>query len=75
MDPQWLSVNEIATYLRVSRDTVYKWIAHKYLPAHKVGKFWRFRTAEVDDWIRTSCATDRSAEEELGELHPKDGGV
>jgi excisionase family DNA binding protein len=38
MEERWLSVEEIATHLGVSRDTVYKWIKRKHLPAHKVGK-------------------------------------
>ena len=58
MDERWLSVDEIATYLGVSRDTVYKWISRKRLPAHKVGKLWKFSTREVDDWVRSGGATD-----------------
>ncbi len=50
-DERWLSVDEIAVYLGVKRDTVYKWINRKYLPAHKVGRLWKFRKREVDDWV------------------------
>ena len=56
MDERWLSVNEIATYLGVSRDTVYKWILRKHLPAHKVGKLWKFNMKEVDEWVRSGGA-------------------
>jgi excisionase family DNA binding protein len=35
IDDRWLSVDEIATYLGIKRDTVYKWIDRKSLPAHK----------------------------------------
>ncbi len=34
---RWLSVDEIANYLGVKRDTVYKWIERKHMPGHKVG--------------------------------------
>ena len=34
---RWLSVDEIAEYLGIKRDTVYKWIERKKMPAHKVG--------------------------------------
>jgi excisionase family DNA binding protein len=40
---RWLSVAEIAAYLRAKRDTVYKWIEHKAMPAHEVGRLWTFR--------------------------------
>ena len=52
MEERWLSVEEIATHLGISRDTVYKWIVRKRLPAHKVGKLWKFSTKEVDEWVR-----------------------
>jgi excisionase family DNA binding protein len=51
MDDKWLSVEEIADHLGVKRDTVYKWISRKQLPGHKVGRLWKFRKNEVDDWI------------------------
>jgi excisionase family DNA binding protein len=50
---RWLSVEEITVHLGVARDTVYRWIDHKGLPAHRMGKLWRFKTSEVDDWVRS----------------------
>lgn len=35
---RWLFVEEIAVYLGVNRDTIYKWIDRKQMPAHKLGK-------------------------------------
>jgi excisionase family DNA binding protein len=75
MEVRWLSADEIAVYLRVSRDTVYKWVVRKQLPGHKVGKLWRFQTEEVDDWIKAGSATDRVVEKENDEPHSKDGGA
>jgi excisionase family DNA binding protein len=51
MEERWLSVDEIAQHLGVRRDTVYKWISRKRLPGHKVGRLWKFRKSEVDDWV------------------------
>ena len=47
----WVSLDEIAGHLGVSRDTVYRWIENKGMPAHKVGSLWKFRLSEVDKWI------------------------
>jgi excisionase family DNA binding protein len=52
IEDRWLSVHEIADYLGVRPDTVYKWIPRKNMPAHKVGRLWKFRKEEVDQWIR-----------------------
>ncbi len=56
IDDRWLNVDEIAEYLGVSRDTVYSWIADRSMPAHKVGRFWKFKRAEVDEWVRAGNA-------------------
>jgi excisionase family DNA binding protein len=50
---RWLSVEEIVGHLGVVRDTVYRWIDQKGLPAHRVGKLWKFKVSEVDDWVRS----------------------
>jgi excisionase family DNA binding protein len=60
MADRWLSVEEMAEYLGVSRDTVYAWIAKKDMPAHKVGRFWKFKTEEVDEWVRSGKASGES---------------
>lgn len=59
---RWLSVDEIATYLGIKRDTIYKWIDRKNLPAHKVGSLWKFRKEEIDEWIRSGQAARDSNE-------------
>ncbi|MCK4825768.1 helix-turn-helix domain-containing protein [bacterium] len=51
MDDRWLSVDEIASHLGVSKDTVYRWIDTRAMPAHKVGRLWKFRKDEVDTWV------------------------
>jgi excisionase family DNA binding protein len=53
---RWLSVDEIGRYLGVKRDTIYKWIERKNMPAHKVGTLWKFRKEEIDNWVRDGKA-------------------
>jgi excisionase family DNA binding protein len=55
-EDRWLSVEEIADYLGIKRDTVYKWIDRKKMPAHKMGSLWKFKRDEVDDWVRSGEA-------------------
>ncbi|MDD4414730.1 MAG: helix-turn-helix domain-containing protein [Oscillospiraceae bacterium] len=55
---RWYSMNEIAVHLGISRDTVLNWINDKKMPAHKVGRLWKFKVSEVDEWIRTGGATE-----------------
>lgn len=55
---QWVTVERVAVHLNVKPDTIYKWVERKKLPAHKLGRLWRFRTSEVDEWIK-SGGSDR----------------
>jgi len=56
MHDRWLSLAEIAVYLGVSKDSVYRWLELRHMPAHKVGRQWKFKTAEVDAWVRSGKA-------------------
>ena len=53
MEDRWFSVDEIAAYLGIKRDTVYRWIAEKRMPAHRMGRLWKLRREEVDEWVRS----------------------
>lgn len=67
MSDRWLSVEEIADHLGVSKDTVYAWISKKSMPAHRVGRLWKFQKAEVDQWVKAGGASD-DPESEHGRL-------
>jgi excisionase family DNA binding protein len=52
----WLSADDIAAHLGVTKDTVYTWIAEKFMPAHKISRLWKFQASEVDEWVRRGGA-------------------
>jgi excisionase family DNA binding protein len=56
MDDRWLSIPEICKYLGVSNDTVYKWIDKHDMPAHRMGRLWKFKKDEVDEWVKAGGA-------------------
>lgn len=61
-DERWLSVEEISQYLGVKRDTIYKWLENRRMPAHKVGRLWKFQKKEIDAWIRSGGANQTKME-------------
>ncbi|MCA9632777.1 MAG: helix-turn-helix domain-containing protein [Myxococcales bacterium] len=58
MSERWVSVSEVAEHLGVARDTVYRWIEAKALPAYRVGRHWKFKLDDVDRWVREGGAGD-----------------
>lgn len=50
---KWSSLEEIAAYLGVAKDTIRNWIKKTDIPAHKIGRQWKFKLSEVDEWIKS----------------------
>ena len=59
----WVSLEEIAQHLAVSQDTVHRWIRRRGLPAHQVGRIWRFKVSQVDEWVQMGNAQAKDSEE------------
>lgn len=56
----WCSVNEIAEHLGVSKETIYRWLEREAIPAHRIGKLWKFKPSEVDKWVIQGGAVDKT---------------
>jgi len=52
----WVSVDEVARHLDVARESVYRWIESRGLPAQKIGRLWKFKLSDVDGWVRAGGA-------------------
>lgn len=56
-EERWLSLEEISFHLGVSKESVYRWLEKKAIPSHKLGKLWKFKISEVDNWIASGDAS------------------
>jgi excisionase family DNA binding protein len=52
MTDKWLTIDQIANYLQVSKEKIYKLCQQRRMPASKIGGQWRFDKREVDAWVR-----------------------
>lgn len=55
---KWSTVRDVQAYLGIGRETILQWIAKRNMPAYKVGKLWKFKLSEVDEWIRSGGAAE-----------------
>lgn len=51
MNDEILTLKEVAAYLKLAEKTAYRLAAEGKLPGFKVGGSWRFRKADVENWI------------------------
>ena len=45
-----LTVQDLASYLRVHPSTIYRMLKKNQLPAFRVGSDWRFNVEAIDKW-------------------------
>ena len=50
---RWQSLEEIANHIGCSKDTIRAWIKKETIPYHKVGRQFKFKISEVDEWIQS----------------------
>ena len=49
----WVGITEAADFLGVTKDTIRNWIKKTDIPAHKIGKLWKFKRSELDAWVKS----------------------
>jgi len=50
-----ISVEELAHYLGLRRQTIYNWLHKKKISGMKIGKVWRFDRKEIEKWLDKCC--------------------
>ncbi len=70
----WVGIAEVAAHPGVAKDTVYRWVDTQDLPAHRVGRLFRFRLSQVDRWVenRTSHGAASRRSGRTGAKEPND---
>jgi len=54
----WVDAEQVAAHLGIKKHSVYRWIEDKGLPAHRVGRLFRFKLSEVDEWVRQGASKE-----------------
>lgn len=52
--PDVMTIEQLCSYLQLSRSTLYKLAQEGKVPGQKVGKHWRFSKDAVDRWLQTN---------------------
>ncbi len=53
-EDKWIGIEDAAVYLDVNKDSIRNWIKRDVgIPAHKIGKQWKFKISELDDWVKS----------------------
>ena len=55
---KWVSLEEIAEHLGISKDTIRSWIKKDVIPFRRIGKLYKFRISEVDAWVNSGKSAE-----------------
>lgn len=58
-EESWIGVEEAAIHLDVTKDTIRNWIKKTDIPAHKIGKLWKFKKSELDIWVKSGSSANK----------------
>ena len=61
---KWVTLKEIQAHLGVGRETILQWIAKRNMPAYKLGRLWKFKISEVDEWVHSGEAAEKADSDE-----------
>jgi len=56
MNDRWMTLEDVAEYLQLSRDLIYRLAQKGKMPASKVGGQWRFKREKIDQWMDSQKA-------------------
>jgi len=57
-----LTIEELASYLKIPKSTLYKLVREGSVPCQKVGKHWRFHRDAIDDWLKQRPRTKEQSQ-------------
>jgi len=59
VNPELMTMQEVADYLRVTRSTVHRLLKRNEIPAFRIGRHWRFNVAEIGRWCASRMPSER----------------
>ena len=46
-----ITIDDLSSYLKISKETIYKMVQKGSIPALKVGNQWRFQKDQINNWL------------------------
>lgn len=61
-----LNVKQVADFLQLKESTIYSWAQDAKIPAIKIGRTWRFRRSDLDQWLERHLRKEGDVETDVG---------
>lgn len=54
----WATMKHVQEHMGARRETITQWITKRNMPAYKVGRQWKFKLSEIDEWVRSGGSAE-----------------
>jgi len=68
----YLTIEELADYLKLAEQTIRRWVLNREIPYHKIKKVIRFRVSEIEKWIDKGVYGTPEEEQQKADLFQRD---
>lgn len=48
---EWMTLEEVCEYTRLSKETIYRKVKKKQIPCVKLGRLYRFNYKDIQSWM------------------------
>lgn len=63
MNDKWMTVKDVAEYLQLSHDLIYRLAQQGRIPVSKAGARWRFKKEKIGQWMESQAKEPREEPE------------
>jgi len=60
--PSLLDIDDLASYLKLKKQTIYNWLHQRKITGIKVGGVWRFDRREIESWLKSRRRLSKSGD-------------
>ena len=68
MEDKYIGAKEAAEYLGIKYVTLRAWIRQKKIPGYQIGRLWRFKISELDEWVKSGASAFNSEKKTLEKI-------
>lgn len=73
-EDEMLTIEDVAAYLKLKPQTIYKWAQTGKIPGAKFGKEWRFRRSAIEQWIDHQISSQAGSSKPADRIGARDDG-
>jgi len=69
-----VGIQDVASHREVAKASIYLWMEGRGVPAHRVGRLFRFELCEIDEWVHRGSRGEANPQARSNRKSPQSRG-